>query len=305
MLDALGIFTTISESGSGAHVAPNDVLVIAEPRTDDATLAEVHAMLTARNVLLVLPKRSGKPDPARPYWLADDKLLSDAAIGRVLHIADANATLVRDAVPPSGVSIHKAQLIRSKVLRPVVASSDGILIGERRIGNRRLFVLSDPDLISNHGLARGDNSVIAVNLIQNLRAGHPGTVIFDEFIHGFSPKPFHLLGILFQFPFVLVTVQMGVAIALLAWAATARFGAPVTLAPPIDAGKRSLIDTGARLLTQAVRIPDLSQRYVEEMIRSVGQTSALPAPDARMTPQQVWTWRKELLGEPRRHTKLD
>src|SRR5215471_739059 len=321
LLQQLDIPASISESGSGGHVGPEDVLVIAEPRIDESTLAEVNAMLAARNVLLVLPKRTGKPDPDKPYWLAADKLVAEDAVKRVLHLADREASVVRDAAAPPGVAIKRVQLIRSQKLRPILAGPDGILIGERRIGNRRIVILSDPDLIANHALARGNNSVVAVSLIRNLRArNNLGEVIFDEFIHGFSPKPFHLLGILFQFPFNLVTLQMGLAVALLIWAATARFGAPTLLEPPMEAGKRSLIDTGARLLTRAGRIPDLSDRYFEEMVRDTGrrlraprglELTALitwlnqaagrtsPPPTA---PQQIWAWRKELLGEPRPRT---
>ena len=335
LLADLGVPTSISESGSGGYAGPNDILVVAEPRTDDATIEDVRAMLTARTVLLVLPKRSGTPGKDRPYWLGDDKLLSDADINRVLSLADKQATLVRNASLASvaGVlaaaglpSIEKPQLIRSKLLHPLLASPDGILIGERRTSTGRLIVLSDPDLIANYALARGDNSVIAVALVERLLGkDSTGTVIFDEFIHGFSPKPFHLLGILFQFPFVLVTMQLAVAIVLLVWTATARFGVPLPLAPPLEAGKRSLIDTGARLLTQSGRTAELSGRYFEEIVRDtarrlraprgldlaallswIGQIpGAPPAPAGDAPPQTVWKWRNALLGESRPDPKLD
>jgi hypothetical protein len=320
LLEELEIDTRISESGSSVHVGPGDVLVVAEPRADQATLNELRAMLDLRTVLLVLPKRTGKPDRDRPYWLSQDKLVSEKDVEAVLHRVDGDAQVVR----PSAISrvnynpsltgtpsIGKPQLMQSKLLRPLLAAPEGMLIGERRIGNRRLVVLSDPDIISNHGLAHGDNSVFAVSLIQNLRAGHAdGTVIFDELVHGFTPRPFNLLNILFQFPFVLVTVQMAVAVALLIWAATARFGAPLTTAPPLEAGKRSLIDTGARLLTQAGRIPDLSARYVEAVVADTARALRTPAaqvPDlpAAPTPQSIWQWRKKLLGQSRAHTRLD
>ncbi|HTP32719.1 MAG TPA: DUF4350 domain-containing protein [Candidatus Acidoferrales bacterium] len=318
LLAELGIPAEISESGSGVHVAEGDVLVVAEPRTDDATLEEVRAMLTAHVVLLVLPKRGGKADPNKPYWLGADTLLAADEVARVLHLLDAEAVLVRNAslegltgsrAMPGSVAIARPQLVRSKRLRPLMAARDGILVGEYRELGRRLVLLSDPDLIANHGLTRADNAVVAVSLIRDLG----GSVIFDEFEHGFSPQPFHLLGILFQFPFVLVTVQMALAVALLVWAAAGRFGAARSLAPPLEAGKRSLIDTGARLLVQTKRVPDLTGRYREEMVRDAGRRMRAPrgldtagllvwlsrtpgAPSAlpeEAPPQKVWTWRKE------------
>jgi hypothetical protein len=320
LLNELNIDAEISEIGSGAHVGPGDVLLVAEPRTDKTTLSEVTAMLNARTVLLVLPKRTGKPDPNRPYWLGQDKLVAEADVNAVLQLVDPAAKISRVAalseISANGAlagtpTINKPQVMQSKLLRPMLLSSEGMLIGDRRIGNRRVVVLADPDILSNFALTRGDNSVLAVSLVQQLRAGHDdGNVIFDELIHGFTPRPFSLLNILFQFPFVLVTVQMAAAIALLIWAATARFGAPLEVDPGLAAGKRSLIDTGARLLTQAGRVPDLSARYVEAVVAATARTLRTPVsqvPDlpASPTPQSIWQWRKKLLGHSRANTKLD
>ncbi|HJZ94911.1 MAG TPA: DUF4350 domain-containing protein [Candidatus Solibacter sp.] len=318
LLGQLDILTEISEEGSGVHVGPSDVLVVGEPRSDSTTLREVKAMLEARTVLLVLPKRTGKPDNDRPYWLANDSLVAPEDANAVLHLVDPRAEIARvssmSAVAGEiggGPSIHKPQLMRHTDMRPMLATPEGILMAERRIGARRIVVLSDPDIISNHALATGDNSVIAAGLIENLRNGREdGTVIFDEFVHGFTPKPLHLLGILFQFPFNLVTMQIAFGVALLAWAATARFGAPAALEPPLEAGKRSLIDTGARLLTNSGRYTEFSERYVEAIVADTARALRIPisqVPDlpASPTPQQIWQWRKKLLGEPRANTKLD
>ena len=99
-------------------------------------------------------------------------------------------------------------------------------------------------------------------------------MVFDEFIHGYSPRPFHMLGILFQFPFVLVTAQAALGIALLVWAAAGRFGAPRELPPAIDAGRRSLIDAGAALVSRNGDSPALASRYYEEMVRDAGKQFA-------------------------------
>jgi hypothetical protein len=326
MLASIGIPVAESDLGSGAHVESNSVLVIAEPRTDDATLTEVGAMLDAPTVLLILPKREGKADPKRPNWIGEDRLIAPSDVQRVLRLVDERATLVRDASADSwNVSsysgalpaIHHAQLMRSSRLRPLLAGPQGMLIGELRARGRRLVVLSDPDLIANHGIARGDNAWIFVKLIQNLRSGHEGTVVFDEFIHGYSPRPFHMLGILFQFPFALVTAQAALGIALLLWAASGRFGSPRELPPAIDAGRRSLINAGAALVVRNGDEFVLAARYYEEMVRDSASTLRAPAGLALpalvswleengkggagalsppVSPQQIYAWRKEIAG---------
>jgi len=314
LLQRFDIPVSASEGGSGAYVSPNNLLVIAEPRTGQ-TLDDVRAMLVAENVLLVLPKRIGDADPNRPNWLGRDRLVAPEAAEEVLHLVDEQATLTRggrlDSWPaqpfaPGRLSISGAQLIHSTEIRPLLRGPEGILIGDRYFGRRRVVVLADPDLLANFALARGDNSTAAVNLIESLRKGPAGTVIFDEFAHGFSERPLHILGVLFQFPFSLVTLQIGVAAILLAWAATARFGAPAPLPEPLEAGNRSLIEAGARLLDRPERIAEISQRYVEAQIRDAGQTSRTPPAhtlDPLRNAQQIFLWRKELLGESREHPR--
>jgi hypothetical protein len=318
LLETMGTPVAISESGSGAHLEPGSVLVIAEPRTDEATLLEVRAMLSAGTVLLVLPKRVGKSDPHRPNWIGEDQLVPLAAAGEALRLVDPKAILVRSAAAVSwsgeiggSPRLHSPQLIHSKTLRPLLAAGNGILIGERRERGRRVVVLADPDLIANYGLTQGDNAAIALSLIEYLEAGRDGTVVFDEFVHGFSPRAFSLLGILFQFPFVLVTLQMGLAIGLAAWAASGRFGMPAALPAPIEAGKRSLMEAGARLLDRWGQTGALTERYFEAMVRDAGREMHAPrgldtagllnwfAQIGRSAPldrsaQQIYAWRSAL-----------
>jgi len=328
LLEETGFQTAISESGSGGFVSRDDVLVIAEPRSDEATLDDVRVMLTSGNVVLVLPKRKGSPDPNRPNWLGKDELLANEAILPVLRLVDKQAELVRGA-PPSAFSggydlrIDHPQLVRSKLLTPVIASPEGILAGELRTRTSRILVLSDPDLIANHGLTRGDHAAAARALIAHMMSPDSGTVVFDEFSHGFSPSPLHLLGILFQFPFILITAQIAFAAVLLAWASAARFGQPAASPPPIEAGKATLIDTGARLLANGRHTRWLSDTYFDGMIRDTGHRLRAPgglstnallawlaqiagapsAPTAQTPPQLIWTWRNTLLGESRSNTQ--
>jgi hypothetical protein len=340
LLDDLQVPVSSSETGSGSRLAPDSVLVIAEPRSDPATLEEVQAMLSARAVLLVLPKRSGEADPKRPNWLGQDRLVSSSDVKRVLQLVDPRASVVRvDEIgswPPGQFSsgeavIHPAQLIRSASIQPLLAGPEGVLVGEYRRGARRIIVLADPDPISNFGLARGGNAALAVHTIELLRAGAGGEVIFDEFVHGFADRSFHILGILFQFPFLLVTLQMAFAVLLLVWAASSRFGTPLEPPPAIDAGKRSLIETGARLLDRRGHCFALTERYYGAQVRDAGNRAhaprgldlpallawfsgtgaaaglpSLPADHsdraALLAARDVFVWRKGITGGPRTRT---
>lgn len=59
----------------------------------------------------------------------------------------------------------------------LVGNADGGLLFECLSGGQIFWVLSDPDLLNNHGLARGDNARTAINLIRDLANG--GDVLID------------------------------------------------------------------------------------------------------------------------------
>ena len=65
--------------------------------------------------------------------------------------------------------IDYPQLIESARLNPTIWSGDGILLGWLLYGDQKIWILSDPDILSNHGLARGDNAVLTMRLIDAMR----------------------------------------------------------------------------------------------------------------------------------------
>lgn len=272
---------------SQASLNGGAVVVIAEPDRDERALAHVRAALREVPALvLVLPKRRGVAAPNRPDRLVHDELLPAADVGTILALADSGATLTRPAgagpwyaktpLPPIAPVLRSAQLVRSLLMRPLLAAPEGILIGEIDRDDRRLIVISDPDILENHGLARGDNAIAAATVMRTLRAGRSGRVVFDEAVHGFVSRRLGAFGLLLGFPFVLVTLQIAIAGALLIWAGSGRFGAPVARAPALAAGKASLIESGARLLEYAGAPASLTARYREAIERDVAQRLQAP-----------------------------
>jgi hypothetical protein len=165
--------------------------------------------------------------------------------------------------------------MRSNRLRPIVADGEDILVGEIAERGRRLWVLADPDVIENHGLAVGDNAAFAVALIDALR-GPEGSVVFDETVHGYVARPANPLKLLFEFPFVVTTVQGLVAVALLLWATMGRFGSPETAPPALGSGKQGLIENAAKLLGFAGHQQRMVRRYVQATIRDAARQLHAP-----------------------------
>ena len=63
----------------------------------------------------------------------------------------------------------------------MVATVTGMLVGELRTGQRRLWTLADPNVMQNHGFP--GNAAFATTLINRLRGGD-GNIVFDETVHG-------------------------------------------------------------------------------------------------------------------------
>src|SRR5262249_15534146 len=234
---------------------------------------------------LVLPKWSGRQSPSHPAWIEGAELVSTNVARAAAQIANVEIVRVprvtswpRNEIGRTPVIAEGGiQLIKSSRLRPVIGNDSGMLVGELRTGARRLWILADPTPLQNHGIADPDNAAFAVALINALR-GADGNVVFDEVVHGLETRtrtgsPLRLL---FEFPFVLATIQAVIAVALLLWATMRRFGAP--LSPPVElkSGKRSLIEATANLLDFGRHRPIMIQRYVHEIVQDVARQLHAP-----------------------------
>ena len=276
-------FTVLQSQGDSLHkLGRGGVLVLAEPDLRAPDDRSESVLLTARTVLLVLPKWLGTPDRNRRAWVSAvdpvgvfgpqailERAIPDAKVVR----SGAGETWTQNELGPVPHLSGQPQLVWSERLRPIIASKDGILLGELVKNGRRLWVLADPDVIDNHGLGDG-NAPLAVAIFDAL--GHRGPVVFDETIHGFDAVPPNLFKLLARQPFTTIGIQAAVALALLLWASAIRFGAPETAPEPLKAGKRDLVRNVARLFRYAGYQQVLVRRYVEETIRDVAHRLHAP-----------------------------
>lgn len=264
-------------NGDGRLAAgDHGVVVIAEPVSDRAAIERVRSIARSGKTLLVLPKYVGEPDPDRPGWVKTAELLPPGVPARVLSALDKEAAIVRTneaGMPHRGrfeiaVTTSEPQLIKSNKIKPLLATKHGILIGELQTAAGRVVIVSDPEIISNRGLARGDNAKLALAVVDYI-AGPGGRVVFDESVHGRVKPLRHPLAALFSFPLVLVVVQAVVAVVLLLWASAQRLGRPLPPARTLAIGRETLLVASARLLAQPAFAAMLLARYQEAMVRDV------------------------------------
>jgi hypothetical protein len=289
VLQRLGLSVVKSQYNSLEKLSPGSVLVIAEPRPSRQSEEAIRALLKANTILLVLPKWTGEPSEQTAGWLRQVSERSTGDAQWVLNLVAPRAEVVRAGAGAIGSTnswntnylglapslVPPIQLVRGGGLRAIIAMDRDILLGEISERDRRIWVLSDPDLMSNHGLAREGNAALAVALVRRLRAGD-GRIVFDETVHGYLARPASPFMLMFRFPFVVATVQGLIAIVLMLWATLARFGAAQSAPPPLRAGREGLLQNIAKLIEYTGHQQEVIRRYISETIRDVARQLHAP-----------------------------
>jgi hypothetical protein len=258
-LRRIDVPVVVSRFRSGEKTGDGSLLVLAEPDGSDISEELVGGFGNVPHGLLVLPKWDGKRDRSKPRWVETMDKVSLDDVESVLKRAQADGMIRRLKgtftvdVPDFGgtVELTDPQVMIGAAVKPIVSLQGGVLIGEADLGSGQQWILSDPDLIANHGIDQADNAVVAVSMIEALRPGG-GAVIFDETIHGLELRP-NLMRTAFELPFGIVTLSAAVAVALAIWAGLMRFGRPEAGQRALQPGKVTLIRTTADLLRQGSR----------------------------------------------------
>ncbi len=217
-------------------------------------------------VLVVLPKWDFEPNPMRGAFERDTVLMREATVAWAFT-SDREAEVARirpleSLETPWGertVSVDELlQLVRMQGLQPVILTPAGVLLG--RLRGTEYFVLTDPDILSNHGITDPGNARLALEVIGTLRRG--GVVEIDATLAGFGTGDNALRSLLV--PPMLGVSLIGVAsFMLLFWAALTVFGARRREAPALRLGKRALIDSTAGLFAMSGREGHMAPGYLE------------------------------------------
>jgi hypothetical protein len=256
-------FNSLQKAGSGG------LLLAIEPDFDKETETLIGRLRNVPHALLVLPKWSGLTDRKKPIWVERMDLLPEDEPKSVLRAVVSDALIQRDEgtaeidAPHFGGTISltdpQYMLAGSTPIDPILTNAGKILVGAVKSGSDTLWIISDPDLLSNAGIDEADNGVVAISIVAALLP-KGGTVIIDETLHGFEQRP-NLMRTLLQPPFITILIGMIVAGLVLAWAGIARFGAPLPETEGLAAGKLTLVKSAAKLLQFGTSAGNLLQSY--------------------------------------------
>ena len=221
--------------------------------------------------LVVMPKWLVAPHPTRPGWVLKADVLpvealekkgvleayaGTAAVQRREGIARATVRFADGRTMLTG-PVEQLQTLQADGLVALVSNDQGEAI-LARTRDRKVYILSDPDLLNTMGLKSLETARAADAMLDLVRP--EGPLIFDVSLHGFK-RSRNLLALALEPPFLGGTL-CAVAAALLAGIAAAiRFGPVRRAAPPYAMGKGALVENTAGLIRMARREHRMAEGY--------------------------------------------
>jgi hypothetical protein len=313
------------------HLFGSDGLLVATP---DRGFDDISAILAARSdkpTLFVLPKWVTVSDPKHQGWVRIAGLVfkmdpaslfapkTTLGIRReVSHGApllpaggfDPNIRFVAPRVLQvvTGVASNEdqdqnqgAKRETDKPLQFVPLLTDGrggaVLA---RIGDGPLYVLADPDLLSNAGIKDVRQAAAALAMLDWINRGGAKPINFDVTLNGLghSQSPLKLA---FTPPFLAMTLALAAVLLLVGWHALGRFGPIRPRERAIAFGKAALVENSAKLIRRARRETSLGGRYAQVIRERAVATFGVPArlKDAALDAylDRLGTWRGHRFSE--------
>lgn len=276
---------------------PRDVEALIQQETEiDIAGVVVRQKLQRMKTLVVLPKwRTGMrlSGFAHPDFRDTRATLSELlqslspALGKVQHSNEGFASFLVPALPQDvAATLYAPQTVEAGPCEPLVGTKEAMVLGRcdvpvpARLGNAsgdepvEFYVLSDPDLMNNHGLAIGENAKVVTGLMKNMSNGEP---ILIDYTTTLLPllsldgerreREWSDLLRFFGPPFQLIWIGAGILAALVLWRGSVRYGAALAPQKVQSASKVIAINAKAKLLRLSGNDAAVVAAYVDLRIK--------------------------------------
>ena len=268
LLTLSGVGTEIDRGAYGRSSATPSLVILTPP--PGTTAAQVTQLRSGAPTLIILGKWLALPQPQNREWvvklgLYPTKMLEDEA-GGVLGKTSLqrnkgvvrNVTTGRDMPLLTGTALGTIDNLQT--LDGGKTMPHGVLLASSPNKGPPLYVLADPDLLNNQGLADPARARAALALIRALRRGN-GPVRMDVTLNGLA-RTESFLRALFLPPFLGATLCALIAALLMGLHTAVRFGAPLAASRVLARGKKALANNSADLVRIMGREGAMASRYV-------------------------------------------
>lgn len=279
-----------------AHDFETEDLLVVTPETGATDISQALIQRATRPTLFVLPKWRTVPDEEHAGWARYQGLLPlDEPIGvlapgvrfTMRQSKSGGGVLTSHGVPgrfwtPRPVQVitgidpdNEQQQDQWRDLHPLLTDGRGGIV-LAQVGQGPLFVLADPDLLNNRGMKDLAQARSALALLDWLNSTDPEGIAFDVSMNGLghSRSPLKLL---FEPPFLAMTLAIAATLLLAGFHAFGRFGPPRARTCAVAFGKAALVDNSALLIRKAGRESRLGGRYAAVIRERAARAFGAPA----------------------------
>lgn len=273
-----------------------DLVVVALEATNRPE--EVSALLRRRDGLptvIILPKWGVVTDPDNRRWVRSAGPImaraADRLLGACCDLRQAGAQPPGDRQlagrgPLAGISfrIPSQPQIVSGTVEPLTRTIDdpsqsgdarpGALIAQ--LQGQPHYIVADPDLLNNVGIADREQAEAAVQMLAALRPEGRDTMRFDLTVNG-AGRARSIIRTMLEPPFLAMTLALIAAAFLAAYHGAVRFGPARRPERAIPFGKAALVENSAGLIRVAGREARLGGGYAELVRNDAARASAAPA----------------------------
>jgi hypothetical protein len=247
-----------------------DAAVILTPEGNEKAEA-LRPFAGAGTVLVVMPKWIAAPDPIRRGYVRKvtvmpggdyDELFSAYSKTTRTRVASGAAKPVLRWAGSGGRTlqlgpIDRLQTVWGEGWQPVLVDSAGGMVVAASRKHANVWLLADPDLLNNQGLASLANARAGVGILDAISADGFRTLTFDVTLNGYE-RGRGIWRTMLEPPWLAATL-IGVAAAILMGLhALARFGLPRRRERAFALGARALVDNSAGLVRMARREHELA-----------------------------------------------
>jgi hypothetical protein len=227
--------------------------------------------------LIVLPKWETTQDPVRPGRVRKagvigaagpvDRMLENKAGSTIVVARKGSSRAVLRAAADGRMAgavlalgeIDRLQTVRGPGWAPVLTDETGGMVLARARGRADVYLLAEPDLLNNQGIAQLANARAGAAVINALRDDRP--VLMDVTLNGLT-RGQSIGRLMLEPPWIAATLCAVAAAVLMGLHALARFGQPLAGRRAFALGKAALVDNSAGLIRMARRETEMGAFYV-------------------------------------------
>ncbi|MEM7438872.1 MAG: hypothetical protein AAF393_04680 [Pseudomonadota bacterium] len=276
---------------------------------DEYDLSSAQIVTKARRVktLLVLPKwRSGMrlTGLAHPFLLVDQARVKT---GLGMFLEDGPVQLIYARQPFTEFAygddlnavVYASQMFSAPGCTPILGHTDAMILGECKLvgsdGEQTILILSDPDLINNHGLRLGDNAFIVRDFVRDIADDQQ--VIIDYSRRSWltsgrereqRDRTWSDLARFFSPPFTLMWVGLALALLATLWRSAARFGPVAGSKTGLSASKMMAVGARAQLMRLTNQDGALVDEYAKARLATTANTLFGPAHGRRFASAEAF-----------------